>query len=186
MKKIINILFIAISCSLLSSCFEESQWDQFDEWRKTQDEWLQTELAKKDAAGKPYYMTVPASFNKNAVVYLHFHNNTEETKNNLVPLYTSTVDMKYHGRIFTNEAFDSSYLSTSPADSVVRFNAQEDNLITGWVIALMNMHVGDSVTAIIPWNVAYGESGTGDIIRPYTHLIFDMKLVDIPMYETRP
>ena len=47
------------------------------------------------------------------------------------------------------------------------------------------MNVGDSVEIIIPYNMGYGGSQTG-IIKPYSTLIFNLKLVDIPYYEVRP
>ncbi|MGN0228746.1 MAG: FKBP-type peptidyl-prolyl cis-trans isomerase [Muribaculaceae bacterium] len=183
MKKFSNLLLIAFASLLLASCLDETQWEKYEEWRADQDEWLKTQLARTDAQGDKYFETISASFDKNAVIYIHYHNDREATKNNLVPLYTSVVDVKYHGRLYNDVAFDSSYLSTSPADSVLRFS--QSGLITGWVIALQNMHVGDSVTVIIPWNVGYGENGTSSI-KPYSHLIFDMKLHDIYKYEAKP
>ena len=184
MKKFSNILLIALASLLLVSCLEDTDWKKYEEWRNDQDEWLKSQLARTDANGDKYFETVAASFDKNAVVYIHYHNDREATKNNLVPLYTSVVDVKYHGRLYNDVPFDSSYLSTSPADSVLRFS--QSGLITGWVIALENMHVGDSITVIVPWNVGYGEGSKGDVIKPYSHLIFDMKLKDIYKYEAKP
>ncbi len=184
MKKLSNILLAAIASLLLTSCFEDTEWEKYEDWRNEQDEWLKSELAKRDESGASYYEAYTASFDKNAVIYMHFHNDREATKGNLMPLYTSTVDVKYHGRLYNDVAFDSSYLSTSPADSVTRF--QTSGVITGWVVALLNMHVGDSATVIIPWNVGYGESGSGSAILPYSHLVFDMKLTDIYKYEAKP
>ena len=163
MKKFSNILLIALASLLLVSCLEDTDWKKYEEWRTDQDEWLKSQLARTDANGDKYF---------------------EATKNNLVPLYTSVVDVKYHGRLYNDVPFDSSYLSTSPADSVLRFS--QSGLITGWVIALENMHVGDSITVIVPWNVGYGEGSKGDVIKPYSHLIFDMKLKDIYKYEAKP
>ena len=58
-------------------------------------------------------------------------------------------------------------------------------MIEGWKIALVNMRVGDSVRVVIPYKLGYGASGSG-AIPPYSTLVFDMKLVDIPYYEVRP
>lgn len=49
----------------------------------------------------------------------------------------------------------------------------------------MNMRVGDSARIVIPYNLGYGSSNSG-VIKPYSTLVFDLKLVDIPYYEVRP
>ena len=93
----------------------------------------------------------------------------------------STIDMKYHGRLITGEAFDSSYLRTQPRDSI--FRTKLNNTINGWIIGVSQMHIGDSCTIVIPYLQGYGASGSGSGIKPYSNLIFDVKLVDIPGYE---
>lgn len=178
MKKLLSLAVIAATAASLTSCFQESDYEKYAEWREEQDEWLQTQLAKTDDSGEKYYETYVAPYDNNSIVYMHFHNDRELTKNNLVPLYTSTVDVKYHGRLYDDEAFDSSYLNT---DSLYRTTL--GSVIEGWAVALLNMHVGDSVTVITPWNVAYGSSGNSTI-SPYSHLVFDIKLKDIYKYET--
>ena len=47
-----------------------------------------------------------------------------------------------------------------------------------WIIGISQIHIGDSATIVIP----YMYNGSGKII-PYSNLIFDVKLVDIPGYE---
>ena len=47
------------------------------------------------------------------------------------------------------------------------------------------MHVGDTVQIIIPYDLAYGQSGSGSI-PPYSALRFNMRLMDVPGYEARP
>lgn len=182
MKKIAYFLLALLSFPLFTSCFQETTWEKYETWRNVQNEWLKEELAKTDENGNPYYETVSANFDKNAIIYMHFYNDKNANKDNLVPLYTSVVDTKYHGSIYDGTPFDSSYLSTSPADSIVRFNV--NGVVSGWAIALMNMHVGDSVRVIVPYNVGYGESGSG-VIPPYTHMVFQLKLQDICKYDKK-
>ena len=105
------------------------------------------------------------------------------TKDNLKPLLTSTVDVKYIGRLYNDVAFDSSFLRTTPADSV--FRTKLTGVIEGWQIALMNMHIGDSCEIVIPSDQAYGSSGSGSIY-PYSALKFHVKLVGIPGYYVKP
>ena len=91
--------------------------------------------------------------------------------------------MKYIGRLYNGEAFDSSYNLKVNGDSI--FRTSLTSLIQGWQIALVNIHVGDSVEIVLPYNMGYGTTQSG-IIKPYSTLIFNLKLVDIPYYEVRP
>ena len=110
---------------------------------------------------------------------MHWFNDRNSTAGNLKPYYTSTVAVKYIGRLYNNEAFDSSYLAP---DSL--FKTKVNSVIPGWTIALQEMHVGDSVEVIIPYQSAYGTSGTGKIL-PFSNLKFNIKLVDITNWETK-
>ena len=47
------------------------------------------------------------------------------------------------------------------------------------------MHIGDSVRVVIPYNVGYGTTADGSV-KAYSNLEFDLKLVGIPFYETKP
>ena len=70
---------------------------------------------------------------------------------------------------------------TTYGDSLYR--TRVNNVITGWQIALTNMHEGDSVTVVVPYNAAYGSTGSG-AIAPYSTLIFDVMLKKVQAYET--
>jgi FKBP-type peptidyl-prolyl cis-trans isomerase len=48
-----------------------------------------------------------------------------------------------------------------------------------------NMRCGDSVEVIIPYGLAYGSTGSTSIY-PYSNLKFNIRLVDIPLYELKP
>jgi FKBP-type peptidyl-prolyl cis-trans isomerase FklB len=113
---------------------------------------------------------------------MHWFNDRSKTAGNLQPYYTSTVDVKYIGRLYNDEAFDSSYLLTETyGDSIYRTKVTA--VISGWTIALQEMHVGDSVEVIIPYQSAYGLSGSGTAVLPFSNLKFNIKLVDIPYWE---
>jgi len=175
MKKLVNILFVALALTQLCSCLGDNTWDQYKDWRNANNEWY----SQQKASGE--YQTITAPWDASAEVLMHWHNDTLSTRNNLKPLLSSTVDVKYHGRLYDDVAFDSSYRSKSPADSIFRTTINS-GVIEGWMIALTNMHVGDSCTVIIPYEQAYGSSSSSSI-KPYSVLIFDMKLKDIYGYK---
>lgn len=163
------------------SCVDDTTEDKYKEWRNANQAWLKTQTQMLDEKGNPFYTAVVPVWDPEAKVYVHWFNDPEKTKDNLSPLYTSTIDVKYIGRIYTGEAFDSSYVSTSPADSVRRFAL--NNTIEGWGAALTRMHIGDSCRILIDYPQGYGIYSMGDIIKPYSVLQFDVKLVDIYKYE---
>ena len=47
---------------------------------------------------------------------------------------------------------------------------------------MTTMHVGDSATVVMPWSVGYGVAGKNDI-KPYSDLIFHMKVKSIEAFE---
>ncbi len=188
MKKFpLIVCLITILCAGFVSCIDnesDEYWKKYKSWREDGQKWLEVQSQIKNDDGSFYYQKVTPSWDKSSYVYIHYFNDTTLTRGNLSPLYTSTVDTKYIGYLHDGTAFDSSYLSTSPADSI--FRTQLQSVINGWTIALDNMHVGDSCEVLIPYEYAYGESGSGTKVPPYSALRFCMKLVDISNYETRP
>ena len=106
----------------------------------------------------------------------------QQTTRNLSPLISSTVDVKYKLLTCRGVGVDSTYLLTSPADSVYRSVLSAN--ITGFQIALMAMNVGDSCEVVIPYQQAYSNSGKGTIL-PYSHLHYFLKLKDIYKYQKK-
>ena len=52
-------------------------------------------------------------------------------------------------------------------------------VISGWTEALQLMPVGSKFRLFIPENLAYGARGAGEVIKPYSTLIFEVELLDI-------
>lgn len=53
-----------------------------------------------------------------------------------------------------------------------------DSVIAGWRSALQQMPVGAQWRLVIPSAQAYGEEGAGDLIPPYSPLVFELELLD--------
>lgn len=73
----------------------------------------------------------------------------------------------YEVKADTLESFQVRYLDTTC-----------DGVIKGWQDCLQYMHIGDNWLINVPWYLAYGQSGSGNI-GPYTNLYFRIKLIDI-------
>ena len=168
---------------IASACFfdDDDNLNKYAEWSEANLKWYE-EQAKLTEGGKLYYTAFTAPWDPAAEVLIHWFNDTNETKGNLKPLYSSQVDVKYKLCLYDGTEVDSSFLSTSPADSIFRCRLNS-GVIEGWAIAVPRMHIGDSCRVIIPYNVGYGSSGYGSDINPYSTLQFDIKLVGIPKYE---
>ncbi len=182
MKKFPFILLIAMLLgSIATSCFkDDDNMNKYSDWYEDNVDWyLEQSLLTQD--GKLFYTPYTAPWDPSAEVLMHWFNDTSLTKDNLKPLYSSQVDVKYKLRLYDGTSVDSSYSSTSPADSIVRMRLT--SAIEGWAIALPRMHIGDSCRIIVPYNVGYGSTGKSTVIKPYSTLQFDIKLMGIPKYE---
>lgn len=178
--KFIKLILPIASVIILSSCLGTEE-NQYDAWCSENIQWMAQEESRTNPDGTPYYERIQAPWDFQGYVLMKWHNDRKATEKNLSPMSNSTIDMKYHGRLITGEAFDSSYLRTQPRDSI--FRTKLNNTINGWIIGVSQMHIGDSCTIVIPYLQGYGASGSGSGIKPYSNLIFDVKLVDIPGYE---
>ncbi len=189
MRKLLSaIVAAALACTVLPSCGTDDDDNSIDlndykEWRARNDAWLAELQAKRNPDGTPYYTSVVPAWNPNVFVLMHFFNDRSLTAGNLVPLYTSTVDVRYVGHDCEGERFDSSTnVNQYGKLGVARFACNQ--VIQGWSIALENMHVGDTAEIIVPYNVAYGTS-IQPKIKPYSTLRFNVRLEDIYKYEAR-
>lgn len=184
-KGLLFYIFAAATLCFAASCSsdDEDVWEKYADYREANDAFINEQANLVDENGKKVYSRIIPAWNKDAYVLMRWFNDTTATTNNRKPIYTSTVDVKYYGRTYEDVPFDSSYRSLSPADSVSRF--QLNSVISGWVIALEKMHIGDSVEVIVPYSYAYGSSGNSSI-PPFSVLKFNIKLVDIPGQFVRP
>ena len=176
MKKSLTYLLGIILAPAFVSCLSEDEklWNDYQDWREANDNWLEEQIQ----TGR-YQKFVP-EWNQDLNVRMRWLNDRSKTEDNLTPLYTSSVSVKYKGWLYDGTPFDSSYLAT---DSVVTMNLK--SLIPGWVIAMENMKVGDTVEVLVPYESGYGTSSIGAIL-PYSVLRFEIELRDIPAYEVRP
>ncbi len=78
------------------------------------------------------------------------------------------VQVKYVGRLPDGTVFDQ---STQPQWFRL------DSAISGWSSALQQMPVGAKWRLVIPSAQAYGADGAGELIPPYTPLVFEIELL---------
>lgn len=89
------------------------------------------------------------------------------------PSPTDVVTIHYTGRFIDGTVFDSSVERGQPATFPL------PRLIAGWQEGVPLMSVGDTFEFAIPWQLAYGPVGRGEIPGGAT-LLFTIELIDIP------
>lgn len=92
-------------------------------------------------------------------------------KDSRTPNRGSVVTVHYTGKTINGKTFDSSRGSVAPA-----FRLRD--LITGWIIALQHMHIGDRWEIYIPAEKAYGRLNQPGIPGGST-LIFVIDLIAV-------
>ena len=85
----------------------------------------------------------------------------------------STVKVHYVGTLIDGTEFDSSVKRNEPAEFPV------SGVISGWSEALQLMPVGSKFKIVLPQEIAYGANGAGDLIKPFSTLIFEVELLEI-------
>lgn len=90
-----------------------------------------------------------------------------------MPKATDTVRCHYEGRLIDGTVFDSSYQRNQPADFGL------NQVIAGWTEGVQLMGEGAKYRFYIPYLLAYGEGGAGDMIPPFSTLIFDVELIKV-------
>jgi FKBP-type peptidyl-prolyl cis-trans isomerase FklB len=88
------------------------------------------------------------------------------------PTATNEVKVHYKGTLMDGTEFDASD-PKSPVQFLVT------GVIKGWTEALQLMPVGSKFKLYIPDNLAYGADGAGEVIKPYSTLIFEVELLEI-------
>ena len=87
----------------------------------------------------------------------------------------SKLSVHYIGRLEDNTVFDSSYDRGQFFD----FQIGVRKVILGWETGLLGMREGGKRTIFIPYQLAYGESGAGNLIPPKSNLIFDIEVIKV-------
>ncbi len=83
------------------------------------------------------------------------------------------VKVHYTGKTIEGNQFDSSYDRGEPAQFRV------SNVIRGWVEGLQLMKEGSRLMLYIPYDLAYGERGAGNVIKPFETLVFEVELLEV-------
>lgn len=179
MKHLLYISIVVLSfVTVTSSCgSSDNNWNDYKEWRNANYEWYLEQQQRTNDDGTPYYTQINPTYYPQSGVLIHYFNDRSETAGNLSPFESSTVKVKYVGQLYDGTVFD----QTDEATTETR-TFPLSGTITGWQIAVSDMHVGDTCQVVIPYPLAYGENGTSSV-APYSNLQFNIRLVEISGYQ---
>ncbi len=99
----------------------------------------------------------------------------ETVGNGLEVTNHSKLSVHYIGRLEDDTVFDSSYDRGQSFD----FQIGVRKVILGWETGLIGMREGGKRTIFIPYQLAYGERGAGNLIPPKSNLIFDIEVIKV-------
>ncbi|MDE6230570.1 MAG: FKBP-type peptidyl-prolyl cis-trans isomerase [Muribaculaceae bacterium] len=171
MKAINLIIAGTLLIAGASSCIK-GEMDDYDAWRVENDKYV-SEIDLEE------YQRVAPDWAPENEIFIKWHNDRSLTANNLVPISTSTIKTKYELENINGVSLGNSYTASS-GDSVYQ-TVPNANIVGFWAAVTM-MHVGDSVTVIIPYMSAYGNQTRGSI-TPFSNLIYRIKLKEVVNFE---
>lgn len=152
---------------VLPACFKDNDYNSdYSEWRQQNQLYIDSiETAIEN--GEFAYTKVTPVWDNSFSIWMRWHN--EEQNNSFVtPLSTSTCHVKYTLTSVSGDTLDSS----------ASFTCVPNQMVTGFMAAITNMRVNDTVTAVIPYTAGYGAYGYGSIL-PFSTLVFGIRLDSI-------
>ena len=85
------------------------------------------------------------------------------------------VSVHYTGTLLDGTKFDSSYDREQP----IQFPLGIGQVIPGWDEGIALMSKGEKGMLYIPYYLGYGDRAAGELIKPFSNLVFEVELVDI-------
>lgn len=185
------------------ACEEVEEVGKYDNWRARNEAYIDS-IANVTGAnyvatalqadgmelGKLYAIQVQATSTTDKLQYVYCRKlvaNPEGIRPNYTG-YHSVVSAYYYGTDILGESFDGTFEGYAATDQQIPVPPQKlvtpfdtpaelpvDGVIAGWTWALQYMRSGERWMLYIPWESAYGESGSGDILG-YSALVFDLVL----------
>lgn len=160
-------IFTAVAILVLPSCLgKEDKINDYSEWRELNTNYFDS-LANAMVDGHLVYQEIKPDWDKSFSILMRWHNE-DRNPSFVTPLSTSTCIVNY---TLTN-------ISGDTLDSSAGYSCVPNKMITGFMAALTNMRVNDTVTAVIPYTAGYGVYGSG-AVYPYSTLIFGIRLDSI-------
>ena len=190
MSKKIYLFSLVLLTLAFVSCSETEEVGKYDNWRARNEAYIDS-LANvyATASGRGGLERIEMLTARGNYIYFK-EIEQAPAANTDSPKYTDYVKVYYKGTNILGEYFDGNFKGDNPVvneenpsegDSPTSI-FQVSGVITGWGEVLQRMKVGDRWKVYIPWEYAYGSSGTTGILG-YSALVFDITLLDFATTE---
>ena len=186
MSKKIYLFSLVLLALAFVSCSETEEVGKYDNWRARNEAFIDSlGNVYATAADKDLKRTEMLTAPGNYIYHKVMASMTDLEPKAGSPKYTDYVKVYYKGTNILGEYFDGNFTGDNPVingenpsegDSPTTI-FQVSGVITGWGEVLQRMEVGDRWKVYIPWDYAYGSSGTTGILG-YSALVFDITLLD--------
>jgi FKBP-type peptidyl-prolyl cis-trans isomerase len=179
MKKYLYLFMMMCFAVALPSCGnDKDNNDEVDEvWKQ------QNEKAFADKAFDATFTPYSAVSNSGVLYYKQL-----TPGNGKRVFYNSRVDVYYEGSLIDGVVFDkrdsTDHVPFNVAiSSAVSNSTYSSGVIEGWTEILQFMTEGEEGIVWIPQVMAYGATGQGETIPPYSTLIFKLKIDKVIWYD---
>lgn len=190
MSKKIYLFSLVLLTLAFVSCSETEEVGKYDNWRARNEAYIDS-LANvyATASGRGGLERIEMLTARGNYIY-YKEIEKAPAANTDSPKYTDYVKVYYKRTNILGEYFDGNFKGDNPVvneenpsegDSPTSI-FQVSGVITGWGEVLQRMKVGDRWKVYIPWEYAYGSSGTTGILG-YSALVFDITLLDFATTE---
>lgn len=191
MSKKIYLFSLVLLTLVFTACSETEEVGRYDNWRERNEAFIDSlanEYATASNRGgleRIEMLSAPGNYIYYKVV------EPAIDPNSLSPKFTDCVKVYYKGMNMLGEYFDGNFTGENPVINGSNPNEgdsptttfQVNGVIAGWAEALQYMKIGNRWKIYIPWQYAYGSSGSGSAILGYSTLIFDLTLLDFANTE---
>lgn len=161
-------LLTVLSLLVLPACFNDhDNKNDYSNWRALNEFYIDS-LSTLMEDGEFLYQQIIPTWDQSFAILMRWHDEGQDNSSSITPFSTSQCYVKY---TLTN-------ISGDTLDSSNSFACVPNNLVTGFMAALTNMHEKDTVTAVIPYAAGYGAYGYGNVL-PYSTLVFGIRLDSI-------
>ncbi|XP_053379992.1 FK506-binding protein 15-like isoform X2 [Mercenaria mercenaria] len=92
-----------------------------------------------------------------------------------------SVEVKYTGKLLTNNTFGQVFDSNVNADKLFRFKLGAGKVIKAWDTGVVGMKKGGKRFLVAPPNLAYGSQGMSDRIPANATLLFEIEIVRVKL-----
>lgn len=89
-----------------------------------------------------------------------------------------SIEVAYTGMLLDGTVFDQSGKGADHGNFKLVYSPTA-GVIQGWIKVLGTMHEGEKVKVLLPSAMAYGPRGAGQMIAPFTPLLFDIEVIKV-------